>query len=58
MSAITQKQDKQHNDAIQIVSKVKDLSTLKERYGFTQSEIEELYGIKSDGKEEIKKVQK
>ena len=51
------KNEREHNQAIEIVSSVKDLNTLKNRYGFTQSEINELRGMKEDGREEIKKIQ-
>ena len=56
-STIQMKNDIRHEGALDIVSKVKDLNKLKSKYGFTQEEIDELQGIKSDGKKEIKKVQ-
>ena len=46
---------KHNQQAYEIVSGVKDLESLK-KYGLSESEINELKGIKKDGSKEIKKV--
>ena len=53
----TDKKEKQKIKAIELISRVKDINVLKQKYGFSDSEIREFQKINQESKKEIKKVQ-